>query len=260
MKLMRRTGAEVKVKVDKTLVASVALHVLVLGWGLVSFSSKAFDLMPEESVPVDVISADQLAKVMAGMKTGKKENPSRWWRRSPKPSPGRGRRRQDHREAAGRDRNRAAAAAEGRGKAGREKARSAEAGRRGQAEGRAEAGREEAGPQGRSDRGSHQEGREEAAAEAGPGRQAAGAEQAEDRARLRSVEDRRAARQARSHPPGRDRRHAEFQCRARPRPGQGRGQFRRPGVRCSSRRSSAAGRSPMAASRHRNPRPRSPSS
>jgi colicin import membrane protein len=62
----------VKVKVDKTLVASVALHVLVLGWGLVSFSSKAFDLMPEESVPVDVISADQLAKVMAGMKTGQK--------------------------------------------------------------------------------------------------------------------------------------------------------------------------------------------
>ena len=64
-----------KVKVDKTLVASVALHVLVLGWGLVSFSSKAFDLMPEQSVPVDVISADQLAKVMAGMKTGQKENP-----------------------------------------------------------------------------------------------------------------------------------------------------------------------------------------
>lgn len=61
-----------KVKVDKTLIASVALHVLVLGWGLVSFSSKAFDLMPEESVPVDVISADQLAKVMAGMKTGQK--------------------------------------------------------------------------------------------------------------------------------------------------------------------------------------------
>ncbi|MDP1584146.1 MAG: protein TolA [Bradyrhizobium sp.] len=61
-----------KVKVDKTLIASVALHVLVLGWGLVSFSSKAFDLMPEESVPVDVISADHLARVMAGMKTGQK--------------------------------------------------------------------------------------------------------------------------------------------------------------------------------------------
>jgi outer membrane biosynthesis protein TonB len=65
----------VKVNVDKTLVASIALHVLVLGWGLVSFSSRAFDQAPEESIPVDVVSSDQLAKVMAGMKTGKKENP-----------------------------------------------------------------------------------------------------------------------------------------------------------------------------------------
>ena len=62
-------------KVDKTLVASVALHVLVIGWGLVSFSSRAFESMPEESLPVEIISADQLAKVTAGMKTGKKENP-----------------------------------------------------------------------------------------------------------------------------------------------------------------------------------------
>ena len=62
-------------KVDKTLVASVALHVLVIGWGLVSFSTKAFESVPEESLPVDIISADQLAKVTAGMKTGKKENP-----------------------------------------------------------------------------------------------------------------------------------------------------------------------------------------
>src|SRR5882757_8109920 len=31
--------------------------------------------MPEESLPVDIISADQLAHVTAGMKTGKKENP-----------------------------------------------------------------------------------------------------------------------------------------------------------------------------------------
>ena len=29
-----------KVKVDKTLVASIALHVLVIGWGLVTFSTK----------------------------------------------------------------------------------------------------------------------------------------------------------------------------------------------------------------------------
>jgi outer membrane biosynthesis protein TonB len=63
------------VKVDKTLVASAALHVLVIGWGLVSFASKAFESMPEESLPVEIISPDQLAKVTAGMKTGKKENP-----------------------------------------------------------------------------------------------------------------------------------------------------------------------------------------
>jgi outer membrane biosynthesis protein TonB len=65
----------VKVKVDKTLVASVALHVIVIGWGLVSFSTKAFESIPPESLPVDIISADQLARVTAGMKTGKKENP-----------------------------------------------------------------------------------------------------------------------------------------------------------------------------------------
>ena len=64
-----------KVKIDKTLAASIALHVLVLGWGIVSFSTKALEMPPEESVPVDVISADQLAHVMAGMKSGKKENP-----------------------------------------------------------------------------------------------------------------------------------------------------------------------------------------
>lgn len=62
-------------KVDKTLVASVALHVLVIGWGLVTFSTKAFESIPEETLPVDIISSDQLAKVTAGMKTGKKENP-----------------------------------------------------------------------------------------------------------------------------------------------------------------------------------------
>ena len=64
-----------KIKVDKTLVASIALHVLVLGWMLVSFSSRALESHPEESLPVDIISSDQLARVVAGMKSGKKENP-----------------------------------------------------------------------------------------------------------------------------------------------------------------------------------------
>ena len=60
-------------KVDKTLAASVTLHVLVIGWGLVSFATTAFESHPEESVTVDVVSASSLAK--AGMKTGKKDNP-----------------------------------------------------------------------------------------------------------------------------------------------------------------------------------------
>jgi outer membrane biosynthesis protein TonB len=60
----------VKLKFDKTLVASVALHVLVIGWGLVSFATKAFESIPEESVTVDVVSASTLAK--AGMKSGNK--------------------------------------------------------------------------------------------------------------------------------------------------------------------------------------------
>ncbi|UPJ54535.1 protein TolA [Bradyrhizobium sp. 200] len=55
--------------------ASVALHVLVLGWVMLSFSTRALEMQPEESVAVDVISPNELAKVMAGMKTGKKENP-----------------------------------------------------------------------------------------------------------------------------------------------------------------------------------------
>src|SRR3954454_17233662 len=42
---------------------------------MVSFSTKAFEFKPEDSVAVDVVSDDQLAKVTAGMKTGKKENP-----------------------------------------------------------------------------------------------------------------------------------------------------------------------------------------
>ncbi|MBR0850126.1 protein TolA [Bradyrhizobium diazoefficiens] len=63
-----------KVNVDKTLVASIALHILVIGWGLLTFSSKAF-IAPEESLPVDIISTDQLAQMMAGQKTGAKEQP-----------------------------------------------------------------------------------------------------------------------------------------------------------------------------------------
>jgi colicin import membrane protein len=63
------------VKVDKTLVASVALHVLVIGWGMVSFSARSLEAPPPESMPVDIISADQLSKITAGSKTGEKDKP-----------------------------------------------------------------------------------------------------------------------------------------------------------------------------------------
>jgi colicin import membrane protein len=63
------------VKVDKTLIASVALHVFVIGWGLVSFSARSLEAPPPESMPVDIISADQLSKITAGSKTGEKDKP-----------------------------------------------------------------------------------------------------------------------------------------------------------------------------------------
>ncbi len=59
-----------KVKVDKTVLASVALHVLVLGWVMLSFSTRALEVKTEESVGVDISLDSQVA---AGMKTGKKE-------------------------------------------------------------------------------------------------------------------------------------------------------------------------------------------
>lgn len=62
-------------KLDKTLVASIALHVLVLGWSVVSFSSRSLEATPVESMPVDIISADQLSKITAGNKNGQKDKP-----------------------------------------------------------------------------------------------------------------------------------------------------------------------------------------
>ena len=59
-----------KVKVDKTVMASVVLHIVVLGAVMLSFSTRALEVMTEETVGVDVSLESQVA---AGMKTGKKE-------------------------------------------------------------------------------------------------------------------------------------------------------------------------------------------
>jgi outer membrane biosynthesis protein TonB len=64
----------VQVRVDKTLIGSIALHVLVIGWGLISFSARSYEV-PQESMPVDIISSDQLAKITAGVKNGEKDKP-----------------------------------------------------------------------------------------------------------------------------------------------------------------------------------------
>jgi colicin import membrane protein len=47
----------------------------VIGWGLVSFSTRSLEAPPPESMPVDIISADQLSKITAGIKTGEKDKP-----------------------------------------------------------------------------------------------------------------------------------------------------------------------------------------
>ncbi len=63
-----------KLKVDKTIVASVALHVLVIGWGLITFSTRALEVVPE-ALPVDIISSADLSKMTAGLKNGEKNQP-----------------------------------------------------------------------------------------------------------------------------------------------------------------------------------------
>jgi colicin import membrane protein len=64
----------VKLKVDKTLAASIALHVLVIGWGLITFSTRALEVVPE-ALPVDIISSADLSKMTAGLKNGEKDKP-----------------------------------------------------------------------------------------------------------------------------------------------------------------------------------------
>jgi outer membrane biosynthesis protein TonB len=61
-------------EIDKSLAASVALHVGVIGWGLVSFSTRSLDAKPQEALPVDIISSEQLSQITKGTKNGQKEN------------------------------------------------------------------------------------------------------------------------------------------------------------------------------------------
>jgi outer membrane biosynthesis protein TonB len=61
-------------EIDKSLAASVALHVGLIGWGVLSFAARPLDAKPQEALPVDIISAEQLSQITKGTKTGQKEN------------------------------------------------------------------------------------------------------------------------------------------------------------------------------------------
>jgi colicin import membrane protein len=57
----------------KALTISVAAHAIAIAWALVSFATRLHEPPPVASMPVDIISADQLSKITAGAKTGEKE-------------------------------------------------------------------------------------------------------------------------------------------------------------------------------------------
>lgn len=63
-----------KIEIDRALAASIALHVGVIGWGVVSFSTRSLDAKPQESLPVDIISSEQLSQITRGIKTGQKDS------------------------------------------------------------------------------------------------------------------------------------------------------------------------------------------
>lgn len=53
-------------------VLSMLLHVLVIGWGLLSLATRPLEALPQDFVPVDVISDEKLSQMMKGIKTGDK--------------------------------------------------------------------------------------------------------------------------------------------------------------------------------------------
>jgi colicin import membrane protein len=57
-------------EIDKSLAVSLALHVGVIGWGVFSFSTRSLDAKPQDALPVDIISDEQLSQITNGMKTG----------------------------------------------------------------------------------------------------------------------------------------------------------------------------------------------
>lgn len=57
----------------RALIISTVAHAVAIGWGLVSFATRLHETPPVDSMPIDIISADQLSKITAGAKTGEKD-------------------------------------------------------------------------------------------------------------------------------------------------------------------------------------------
>ena len=53
-------------------VISTVLHVAVLGWATLSLNSKAFEVTPPDSLPVDIISDKEFSEITKGVKDAKK--------------------------------------------------------------------------------------------------------------------------------------------------------------------------------------------
>ena len=68
---MTANGLIQKLNERKGTALSIAVHVLVLGWGLYTFSARSLEAPHEDVIPVDVI--DDTSKMTSGIRSGKKE-------------------------------------------------------------------------------------------------------------------------------------------------------------------------------------------
>ena len=124
-------GRRFKEYLTAGVVLSALLHFLVTGWGLFALATRPLEASPQDIVPVDVISDDQLSQMMKGIKTGDKNETKQQADKvgDPKPlDPTAGKiddKKPPIKPTADKH------AAEARREAGREEARSAEAGRAG---------------------------------------------------------------------------------------------------------------------------------
>jgi outer membrane biosynthesis protein TonB len=67
------SGFKEFVQTRKGAVLSGLLHVVVIGWSLISLTTRPLEALPQDFVPVDVISDEKLSQMMKGLKNGDKK-------------------------------------------------------------------------------------------------------------------------------------------------------------------------------------------